>query len=276
MRRRPPAGVLAGALALLAGLVALVGLGAGTARGERTQYGNLIVSLDGRLSPLRLPRDHPAPISVRLDGGLHTADGALLPRVTEIELGLPGQAVISTRGLPVCPRQRLRDATSADALAACGGALVGSGSLEADVLVPNQPPFKIHARLLAFNGRVGGRRAVILHAFAARPPTVVVLPFVFRRGSGRFATALVADLPASLGPWPHFARFVIDALPPLSAGGAARAVTSAPPARSRNRSPPASSPSPAPPTCLPAGARSAPRSPGAAARATPLRRRLDW
>jgi hypothetical protein len=189
-------------------VLGLVGaLGAGLAHGERTQHGNLIVALDGGLSPLKLPRDRPAPVSVHLDGGLQTADGGLLPRVTQVELGLPRQGVLSTRGLPTCPQRRLRNATSADARAACAGALVGSGRLEADVLLPNQNPFTIHADLLAFNGRVGGRRAVILHASAAKPPTVVVLPFVLRQREGRFGLAMVADLPPTLGPWPHFAHF---------------------------------------------------------------------
>jgi hypothetical protein len=198
---------MARALAVLAAMALLAGLGAGLAHGERTQQGNLIVSLDGGLSPLKLPRDRPAPVAVRLDGGLRTADGAVLPRVTRIELGLPGQGVLSSDGLPVCSQRRLRNTRSGEALAACGPALVGRGRLQAEVLVPNQAPFTIHARLLAFNGRVRGHRAVILHAAATDPPTVVVLPFLVQPGSGRFGTALVADLPPSLGPWPHFARF---------------------------------------------------------------------
>ncbi len=203
-RSRPIGRGVAGALAILA---LLGGLAAGRAQGERSQRGNLIVSLDGGLSPLKLPRHRPAPVAVRLEGGLRTADGTLLPRVTRMELGLPGQGVLSTRGLPVCSQRRLRNAKSAEALAACGPALVGRGRLEANVLVPNQPPFEIHARLLAFNGRVGRRRAVLMHAYATSPPTVAVLPFLLHRRSGRFGLALVADLPAALGPWPHLAHF---------------------------------------------------------------------
>lgn len=195
------------ALCALAALVVLAGLGAGIARGERSQSGDLIVSLDGGLSPLKLPRDRPAPVAVRLEGGLQSADGKLLPRVTRIELSLPGEGVIDTRGLPTCTQRQLRNTKSWEALAACRGALVGHGQLQADVVLPNQKPFAIHSDLLAFNGRVGGRRAVILHAFAARPPTVAVVPFFIHRGSGRFGLTLVADLPAALGPWPHLARF---------------------------------------------------------------------
>jgi hypothetical protein len=196
------------ALFTLAALGLLGGLGAGLAHGERSQRGNLIVSLDGSLSPLQLPRDRPAPVAVNLEGGLQTTDGALLPRVTRVELGLPGQGVLNTHGLPACSRRQLRDTTDEEARAKCGGALVGDGRLRADVLLPNQEPFTIHASLLAFNGRVGGARAVLLHAFATEPPVVVVLPFVLHRDrNGRFATALVADLPPTLGPWPHFAHF---------------------------------------------------------------------
>jgi hypothetical protein len=197
------------ALCALAVLALLAGLGAGLAHGERVQQGNVIVSLDGGLSPLKLPRDRPAPVAIHLEGGLQTADGSLLPRVTRIELGLPGQGVISTRGLPRCSRRRLLNTKPPEALAACRPALIGHGRLEAEVVVPRQAPFTIQARLLAFNARVRGHRAILLHAYAASPPTVAVLPFLVRPGSGRFGTALVADLPAALGPWPHFAHFEI-------------------------------------------------------------------
>jgi hypothetical protein len=205
-RRGPAARRALGALLIA---IALVAFAASTAGGERTQDGHLIVSLDGGLAPLALPRDRPAPVAVRLAGGLRTTDGTLIPRVTRVELSLPGQGVLDTEGLPVCPVRKLRNTTSEAALDACRDALVGRGRLEAQVHVPNQPPFPVHAELLAFNGTVKGRRAVIFHGFAADPPTVVVLPFLLRLETGRVRTRLVADLPPELGPWPHFAHFVV-------------------------------------------------------------------
>lgn len=197
------------ALCLLAGLALLAALSVGSASGERSQRGAVIVFLDGGLSPLKLPRDRPAPVAVHLAGGLETDDGSLLPRVTRLELGLPGQGVLSTRGLPVCSPRELRNATPTGAREACGPALVGKGNLRAEVRVPKQPSFPLQARLLAFNARIGGRRAVVLYAFATKPPTVVVLPFLLRRDRGRFGLRLVADLPKTLGPWPHLARFAM-------------------------------------------------------------------
>jgi hypothetical protein len=74
------------------------------------------------------------------------------------------------------------------------------------VQLPNQEPFTVRVRLLAFNARIGKRRAVFLHAYTGKPPFSVVLPVFVRHRSGRFGTALVAELPA-LGEWARVARF---------------------------------------------------------------------
>ncbi len=207
--------------------LAFVCLTLGVASAERSQRGNLIVSLEGQLAPLKLPRERPAPVAIQLEGGLETADGGLLPRVRRIELGLPGQGVLDTRGLPVCPQRLLRNTKPPEALAACRGALVGHGRLRAVVALPNQAPFSAAADLRAFNGRIGKSRAVMLHAYLKNPPTVVVLPFRIGPGSGRFGTALVADLGTALGPSVRFAHFRIELSRKFSHGGQARSYLSA-------------------------------------------------
>jgi hypothetical protein len=184
----------------------LAGLTAASAQGERIRDGDVIVSLDGKLSPLVLPRDRPAPVSVRLRAGVEAAGEAALPRVTGIEFGLPGAATVRTKGLPTCPLRAIRDATRARALAVCGKALVGRGRLLAQVNLPNQDPFVTKARVLAFNGRIGGTRAIVVHAFSPRPLSVTVLPFFFGKDKGLFGTRLSARIGPSLGPWPRLAR----------------------------------------------------------------------
>lgn len=216
--------------ALASGLAALALLAvlAGAALGERAQRGNLVVSLDGELAPLRLPRERRAPIAVHLVGALATADGAALPRVTGIQLGLPAQGVVDTRGLPACGLRRLRDASRARARALCGAALVGHGELHAEVHVPNQEPFQLDAALLAFNGRDrAGRRAVLVHAVAGQPPAAIVLPFVFADGEGRFGTFLEASLPRDLGLSPHFSSFDLTLSRRFSSHGERRSFLSA-------------------------------------------------
>jgi hypothetical protein len=199
--------VPARALGLLAAVCVLAVASAGIARGERSQKGELIVSLKGGLSPLALPRDRPAPIAVHLEGRLETASRRPLPRVTRIELGLPSRGVVSTKGLPTCPPRLLRNAKPPEALAACRSALIGKGTLAASVVLPNQGPFPVRAGVLAFNARIGRGRAVLLHAYSADPPTVAVLPLQLRKGNGRFGLSLVGDLPPALGPWPRLRRF---------------------------------------------------------------------
>jgi hypothetical protein len=191
-----------------AAIVALLALAPALAHGERAQRGNLIVSLNGGVSPLTLPRDRPAPVAVHLEGEISTADGSALPRVARVELELAGQGLLFTRGLAVCPRGRLRNATSRQSLRRCGPARVGRGLLEAEVFVPQQAPFAIHARMIAFNGRAaGGRRAIWVHAYSKDPPVSLVLPFVVRPRRGAFSTALIATLPQAVGYLPHLARF---------------------------------------------------------------------
>jgi hypothetical protein len=197
--RRVAIFALVGALALAA-----------VANAERVQRGNLIVSLDGSFAPLTLPRDRRAPVSVHLDAGLRTADRSVLPLVTRVELGIPGRRAITTRGLPTCTPRRLRNTTNEKALELCRPALVGTGRLVVQVKIPDQDPFMVHARLLAFNGRAHGRRAVIIHGISNNPPTVVALPFLIERRPGKFGTALVAYPPRNLGPWPRVARFEMD------------------------------------------------------------------
>jgi hypothetical protein len=215
------------ALPALAALAVSSSLAVGLASAERSQKGNLIVFLDGGLSPLALPRDRPAPVSVHLVGGLQTDDRSPLPRVTRIELGLPSQGVVSTEGLPTCPPRLLRHAKPPEALASCREALVGRGRLRASVALPNQGAFSVAARVLAFNARIGRSRAVLLHAYTAEPPTVAVLPLRLQRGSGRFGLALVGDLSPALGPWPRLRSFDITLFRRYPYGGRSRSYLSA-------------------------------------------------
>jgi hypothetical protein len=194
------------ALALAVALLATTLPGA--ARGERSRVGNLLGTLNGGVAPLALPRAHRAPVSIELEGKIATTDGTPLPQVKQVKVELAGPGVLETAGLPLCPKPRLMHADNHQALNRCGAALVGTGSLGAEVDIPNQAPFAIHAKLLAFNGRTAaGRTAIWVHAFASDPPISLVLPFVLHPGTPAFPTALIAAVPGSLGPLPRLAVF---------------------------------------------------------------------
>jgi hypothetical protein len=190
--------------------VAMIALLAGRSEAEQHQSGNLIVSMAGGIAPRALPRTHSAPVAVRLQAGIRTADRAPVPRVSGIRLELAWRGALDTRGLPICPRWRLHTVNSREALAACGSALVGRGRLYDRVFIPGQSPFGLHAQLLVFNGKTArGRPAVWVHAYTTNPPVSFVLPFHVRRQSGPFQTALVSVVPHSVGPWPRFAHFQV-------------------------------------------------------------------
>jgi hypothetical protein len=189
-------------------LAMVLGLAAAPVYGERSQAGDLIIYLRGGVSPRTLPRDHSVPVSVRLQAGIETENSVPLPHVRKISLELAYQGALDTEGLPVCSRNELRALDASHAIAVCGSALVGRGTLYARVFVPSQAPFGLHAQLLAFNGKTRqGHTAIWVLAYSPDPPVSFVLPFHVRRRPGPFPTALVSIVPRDIGPWPHFAHF---------------------------------------------------------------------
>lgn len=198
--RRAVAAAIAAALVMLA-------VCSGPALAERAQSGNLIVSLNGGVAPLELPRGRAVPVSVHIEGEIRTEDGSPLPRLEEVRLELAGSGRLFTRGLPKCPGARLHNADSHQALWRCGDALVGSGLFKAAVFIPEQQPFTLRGHMLAFNGTDRGRPAIWMHVFSYAPPISLAVPFRIERSGGGFRTALVASLPEWIGPYPHLASF---------------------------------------------------------------------
>jgi hypothetical protein len=215
-------------LALALCVLVVLGLLAGTAGAERSQDGNLIVTLNGGITPRKLPRHRPAPVAVHLAGRVLTADRSALPRVNWIRLELAWRGVLDTHGLPVCPQVRLMNATTEQALKRCREAQVGSGGIFAQIFVPNQSPFDVHGELVAFNGRTkAGQPAVLVHAYSTRPPVSFVIPFSVHHKNGSFRTVLITTIRRSVGPWPHVANFDISVSRSFSHDGRPRSYLSA-------------------------------------------------
>jgi hypothetical protein len=182
-----------------------VGAVAETAGGD-----GVVVSLDGSIRPQRLPRHRPMPISITLSGSVRAVGGATPPRLTRLEIAFGARGGLDTVGLPRCPRVRLRNATASQALERCRAALVGRGTIDAEVPLNPDEPVLAHASVLAFNGRAGGRPAVWVHAYSASPPVSFVLPFYVRRvDDGPYGLLLRAPTAAALGHWPRLRSFQI-------------------------------------------------------------------
>jgi hypothetical protein len=196
-------------LALIVAALTGFALGTGPVAAERSQRGNVIVTVNGGIKPQKLPRHELAPVTVYLSGGVRTSDKTPIPRVNWIRLELAWRGRMFTKGLAVCPRSRLRQRTSGRAIAFCGDSLVGRGVLLAQVFVPNQRPFDLKANLLLFNGKTkAGRPAIWAHAYTSDPPSAFVIPFKVRYEPGR--TVLVTTIRRSVGPYPHVASFQVE------------------------------------------------------------------
>jgi hypothetical protein len=189
-------------------LASLVAVRAGA---ESTGGDGLVVTLAGTIKPNRLPRDRPAPVSLTLSGSIRAVEGATPPRLSRIEIAFGARGGLDTAGLPSCPRARLRNATQRQALERCRPALVGRGTIEAEVPLNPEEPILAHATVLAFNGRAHGRPAVWLHAYAASPPVSFVLPFYLRRvDDGAYGLSMRAPAAAALGRWPRLRSFDLE------------------------------------------------------------------
>lgn len=169
---------------------------------EVAQVGNLRVSFEGRIAPHALPRVGTAPVSVSLAGEIETTDGTKPPQLRTISMAINRNGRLDYEGLPRCSYHQIQPASTAEAKAACGRSLVGTGSFEADVALPDQSPFPSDGTILAFNGNLHGKPVIYAHIYGTEPlPTSFVLPFEIRKASGDYGTKLLAQLPRVAAEW---------------------------------------------------------------------------
>ena len=73
---------------LLGTALALLGLAvaAASAIGDSVTSGNLEISIEGKVTPTKLPKNEPAPISLNVSGTIGTTDGSHVPALKTIAL----------------------------------------------------------------------------------------------------------------------------------------------------------------------------------------------
>jgi DNA-binding beta-propeller fold protein YncE len=167
------------------------------------QKGTLRVSVDGHLSPRRLPRSGVAPIAVSVAGEITTTDESLPPLLKTLRIELNRHGHLDTTGLPTCTYDRIQPASDSRALAACRSALVGQGSFSADITLAGQEPYPTHGRLLLFNGKSHGKPVLYGHIYSPRPfaTSFVIVFSVQKLPHGVYGTALNAPLPKAMETW---------------------------------------------------------------------------
>jgi hypothetical protein len=195
----------------LTALVAVSLFAASMADAELIERGDLFVKFEGGIAPLSLPRDTNAPISVRVAGTIKTLSGDRPPALRWITIAINRGGRIDTKGLPLCRRSQIEPATTKEALAACGPALVGEGRYVGAVSLPEQNAFPLHGRILAFNAIVDGRRAILAHVYGESPvPNSRILVFHIRNSGGTYGTILTAALPVRLNRYGYLKKITLD------------------------------------------------------------------
>ena len=184
---------------------------AGLARAEVKREGNLQGSFNGAISPARLPRTELAPVTVAMGGKITTTDRSIPPKLERIVLDINRHGVIDNKGLATCSLVKLTSTTSAQAKKVCAGALVGHGNVTSRVYLPGQGAFASSGNLLAFNGKLNGRPAVLAQVASGAPlPLTYVIGFEVRKTKGTFGTELLGTLPPIASEYGYISSFSLS------------------------------------------------------------------
>jgi hypothetical protein len=186
-------------LALIFAALACLALGS-LAQAEIVQRGNVRVSFDGSLSPKTLPRLDMAPVRVAVAAKIASTNSDAPPQLRQISIAINRNGHFTPEGLPICSMRDIQPSTTANALKACPGSLVGEGHFSAKVLLSEQAPFPSEGKIFAFNGTLHGKPTIFAHVYGTKPiPTSYTLPFVIQTAKGTYGTVLRASLPNLIG-----------------------------------------------------------------------------
>lgn len=187
----------------LALTLAVLTAGVAFAGAQVTQEGTLQISVSGKLSPRKLPREGAAPISVSVDWQIATTDASAPPKLRTLKIEINRNGRFDYTGLPVCPIDKIQPATTSRALSNCRSALVGEGKFSAIIGLEGQETYVTEGRLLVFNGLSHGKPVLLGQIYSPHPfATSFVITFkVAKLDHGTYGTTLSATLPKALSSW---------------------------------------------------------------------------
>lgn len=206
MRRR-----LRSALAIGTAL-ALAIAGIALADGPVTvEAGGQPLVINGGFSPKALPRKgRPAPIALGLSARVATADGSIPPALHEVSLELDRHITADAKGIAVCPRANVEGPSPEQR---CRSALVGKGTMDVLIQIPEQLPFIARSKLFAFNvGVKHGAPTILLHAYLPSPVSMAVLATVgvTKIHQGRYGTKWLFVFPKIADGYGSITKFDLE------------------------------------------------------------------
>ena len=196
--------VALGALTLVAGLLVAV------ATAQVVKQANLEIEIEGSVSPTKLSKTTAASRSPSNSPAKPARPTApTCRRCANSSSNSTRTATSTPRACLPAPSGKLQSTLTAQAKAACGPALVGTGRVTAEIAFPEQRPFSAGGPLLIFNGSSGRKQMLIFHVYAKVPaPTTFVTTAQIGKGKGPYGTSARVEDPDD-----HLRTGVADVLP---------------------------------------------------------------
>jgi hypothetical protein len=189
-------------LLMVLGLSAVLALGvAGVAYATQItlRAGNLVTTFGGTTSPKALPKTKYAPVTTTLFGKIKTTDGSHPSALREAQVNIAKNVKVNVKGFPVCKSSKLQATSTAAAKKACGDAILGQGSADAQIAFPEQKPITVPSPLLVFNGgEKGGKVTLLIHTFITVPVPAAIVTTVTIKRSGTGVKS-VSKIPQIVG-----------------------------------------------------------------------------
>jgi len=151
--------------------------------------------LEFSVTPRKLPRSKPQPVRVLIGDEYETGDGSHVPALEELELELDRHLVLDVAGIPICHGGR---EPRGETLDACEDAVVGKGTIEAEVAFPESQLTTVSGELTIYNqGRKPGGADLAAYAHFSAPTnaTLVILIKVRKNTGGRYGWKARAEIP---------------------------------------------------------------------------------
>jgi hypothetical protein len=192
--------------------------------------GNLVLKVNGGISPTKLPKKKKAPITASVSGEIETADGSHPPAAKTVIADFDKNILVTAKGLPVCKQGQIEARSTAAAKKACPHSIVGSGEAEAQVEFAEQAPFNAKGPLVLFNGGVhGGTTLLLIHLYAAVPaPTAIITPVkISKIHRGNYGLHTVSNIPVIAGGSGSIIKFHLKIGRKFTAGGKKQSYLSA-------------------------------------------------
>jgi hypothetical protein len=194
---------------LVVGMVALIAVTAvgiaAAAGGEgpvTVKVGSLELTSDVRFQPTVGSATQQTPLLIKTSGEVHESDGSHPPAARELTIEADKNGLIHTKGIPVCKSSQIQATDTTAALKACKSALIGEGTVVAQVAFAEQRPLDVSSKLLLFNGgEKGGKTTWYAHAYLSDPVSAAIVTTVTitKINRGRYGTESVVKIPQIAG-----------------------------------------------------------------------------